>query len=158
MLNEIAQDLFNQVMTLLFTETIVRNTFYDAAGNYSVEVLSDALNSRNIEMLRCNVASLSTSDKGYIVHSTDHWFTLRKFGDQWVDFNSLKNQPSLIKRCSVGEYINALKGSTTIFVLEGELVEYSQPSKKKRRTRKTMLSNRQKKANTQKGRQTFKNN
>ena len=132
MLKEIAEDLFNQEKALLFLETAVQNRYCDEAGNYSVEVLSNALNLKNIEMRRCNVASLSASDKAYIVHRNEHWFTLRKFGDQGVDLNSLKNQPSLIERCSVQEYINALKGLTTVFVLEGDLEEHWQPPKKKK--------------------------
>ena len=77
--------------------------YYSADGNFSVEVITRALDMCNIRMLQSTdptVATLQETPFGYLVNVGSgfdrHWISIRKIGRQWYDFDSLLLQPELL--------------------------------------------------------------
>lgn len=104
----------------------------DDSGYFSVQVISSALEVWGLEL----VPFSSTDERikpalanpclmrAFICNYKDHWFTVRRLGDQWFNLNSLLNRPELISDTYLSLFLAQLKNDGySIFVVVGELPE-----------------------------------
>ena len=83
--------------------------------------MQEALKERNIILRRIIHGTDTQSADAYILHFNNHWITLRKFGDHWIDFDSRLDQPKVIKNVSIEGYVKHMQETASVFVLEGDL-------------------------------------
>lgn len=100
----------------------------DDSGSFSIQVITKALNH-----FKLNVIPISSKDAGtalsdsvkeiaFICNFQSHWFTIRRFTEQWVDLNSQLKRPSLISDTYLSIYLTQLvQEGYSIFVVKGEL-------------------------------------
>lgn len=98
-------------------------------GNYNVQVLTKALeNYANYEIERIDkkgVVPPSGSfceEQGFICHSVDHWFAIRKVHDTWFNLNSTNMMPGpqIISDFYLDAFLAAVKEKGyTVFVIRG---------------------------------------
>lgn len=102
----------------------------DDSGYFSVQVISSALEVWGLELVpfsstdeRIKPALVNPSQmKAFICNYKDHWFTIRRLGEQWFNLNSLLNKPELISDTYLSLFIAQLKNDGySIFVVVGEL-------------------------------------
>ena len=66
-------------------------------GNYNIQVLQEALKSAgNFTLTNIDKSGTITNyneEQGYIVHSVDHWFSIRKVHGIWFNLNSTNMDP-----------------------------------------------------------------
>lgn len=104
----------------------------DDSGYFSVQVISSALEVWGLEL----VPYSSTDDrvksaprdpckmKAFICNYKDHWFTIRRLGNQWFNLNSLLSKPELISDTYLALFLAQLKNDGySIFVVLGDLPE-----------------------------------
>lgn len=101
----------------------------DDSGYFSVQVISSALQVWGLEL----VPYSSTDDrvksdpcrmKAFICNYKDHWFTIRRLGNQWFNLNSLLSKPELISDTYLALFLAQLKNDGySIFVVLGDLPE-----------------------------------
>ena len=61
------------------------------SGNYSIQVLVEALKEYKLEMIPIKVIAKNedlTTKTGFICNSQAHWFTIRKIDNVWYNLNS----------------------------------------------------------------------
>ena len=99
-------------------------------GFFSIQVLQKALEAFNIELIpyasqnqlaqeaRVNPQSI----QAYICNLREHWFTIRRFGQQYFDLNSVSIAPKLISNTYLSLYLAQLQQSGySIFIVYGHL-------------------------------------
>ena len=118
-LNLIADSLYTAELQL---HNINESIFCDTNGNFSIEVIEEALRPYNIILLRLRnpLPSLPTAN-AYIIQNADHWFTIRKAGDQWFNLNSLRPRPILIPNFNLCTFVNQLGGNPNVFFVNGPI-------------------------------------
>ncbi len=87
--------------------------FFYENGNYDVAVLQKALKRGNLEMVEIKTSdprakeaiNRTAHQNAYICQRNSHWFTLRKFDNQWFEFNSLPLQVAKLKVDSTGDHL-----------------------------------------------------
>ncbi|XP_052001681.1 ataxin-3 [Xyrauchen texanus] len=100
----------------------------DDSGFFSIQVISNALgvwgleivlfNSREYQQLRIN----PINEKAFICNYKEHWFTVRKLGQQWFNLNSLLTGPELISDTYLALFLAQLQQEGySIFVIRGNL-------------------------------------
>lgn len=106
----------------------------DSNGNFSIQVITVALALRGLELLpfhssdsRAASARQSTYDQqAFICHKNNHWFTVRKFGSQWYNLDSLLPQPVELSHnqvhLSLFDTRKKIERFTGIFIVIGNLV------------------------------------
>lgn len=104
----------------------------DDSGYFSVQVISSALEVWGLELVpytsaeqRAREAS-SKPDRmqAYICNYKDHWFTIRRLGNQWFNLNSLLTRPELISDTYLILFLAQLQQEGySIFVVFGNLPE-----------------------------------
>ena len=96
----------------------------DVDGNYNVTVLEKALLTINLLLLNLNnvkvrsqtVKSDQIKGEGFIIHSNNHWYALRKIGLTWWDLNSLLNPKQITEEN--GRHFGAKNGLLSFFLLD----------------------------------------
>ncbi|XP_018569829.1 ataxin-3-like [Anoplophora glabripennis] len=104
----------------------------DDSGYFSVQVISSALQVWGLELVpysstdeRINMNEPSKM-KAFICNYKDHWFTIRKIGNQWFNLNSLLTKPELISDTYLTLFLAQLKNEGySIFVVFGDFPECS---------------------------------
>lgn len=104
----------------------------DDSGYFSVQVISSALQVWGLEL----VPYSSTDDRvktaltdpckmnAFICNYKDHWFTIRRLGNQWFNLNSLLSKPELISDTYLALFLAQLKNDGySIFIVLGDLPE-----------------------------------
>ncbi|XP_063058962.1 ataxin-3 isoform X2 [Engraulis encrasicolus] len=102
----------------------------DDSGFFSIQVISNALgvwglepilfNSREYQGLRTD----PINEKAFICNYKEHWFTVRKLGQQWFNLNSLLTGPELISDTYLALFLAQLQQEGySIFVIRGNLPE-----------------------------------
>ncbi|KAM8833638.1 ataxin-3 [Synchiropus picturatus] len=102
----------------------------DDSGFFSIQVISNALRVWGLELLLFNsreYQSLSINpinEKAFICNYKEHWFTIRKLGQQWFNLNSLLTGPELISDTYLALFLAQLQQEGySIFVILGNLPE-----------------------------------
>ncbi|KAF6197599.1 hypothetical protein GE061_008564 [Apolygus lucorum] len=102
----------------------------DDSGFFSVQVLSSALAvwSLDLVLLSSNdplavAARESPQDQtAYICNYREHWFTIRKLGNQWFNLNSLFSGPQLVSTTYLSILLAQLQQEDySIFIVRGRL-------------------------------------
>lgn len=66
--------------------------------------------------------STNRTQKCYICNYNEHWFAIRKIGQQWFNLNSLLSGPELISDTYLSLFLTQLqKEGYSIFIVNGEL-------------------------------------
>ncbi|XP_018583331.1 ataxin-3 isoform X2 [Scleropages formosus] len=74
----------------------------DDSGFFSIQVISNALRVWGLELILFNSREYQQlmidpiNEKAFICNYKEHWFTVRKLGQQWFNLNSLLTGPELI--------------------------------------------------------------
>lgn len=104
----------------------------DDSGYFSVQVISAALEVWGLELVPYSstdervkhVFSDPCGMQAFICNYRDHWFTIRKLGEQWFNLNSLLKRPQLISDTYLSLFLAQLKNDGySIFVVFGVLPE-----------------------------------
>ncbi|XP_064484532.1 ataxin-3-like [Ornithodoros turicata] len=104
----------------------------DDSGYFSVQVIASALKVWGLELVPYSssdpVAQAAqrdpTKQKAYICNYKEHWFTVRRLGNQWVNLNSLLSGPELISSTYLSMFLVQLQQEGySIFVVVGVLPE-----------------------------------
>jgi len=100
----------------------------DDSGYFSVQVVQHALNVWNLELVPLRNPRAApyrqepTVGRAYICNHREHWFTVRKFGFQWFQLNSLLNGPQLISDTYLSLFFEQLhRDGYSIFAVLGDL-------------------------------------
>ncbi|CAB3397164.1 unnamed protein product [Caenorhabditis bovis] len=100
------------------------------SGYFSIQVIAEALKAFDLEIHNIEHPSMVTykSDplkaRAFLCNHNEHWFVLRKFGNQWFELNSIKNGPKLLSDTYVGILLHQLNAEGySIFVVVGQLPE-----------------------------------
>ncbi|GMT09268.1 hypothetical protein PFISCL1PPCAC_565 [Pristionchus fissidentatus] len=98
------------------------------AGFFSVQVISEALKGFKLDLisiLHPGVEDIKANPllaRAFICNRSEHWFVIRKFGQQWFELNSCRNGPLLHTDTYVALFLKQLTDDGyAIFVVQGEL-------------------------------------
>ncbi|XP_005100952.1 ataxin-3 [Aplysia californica] len=103
---------------------------YDDSGFFSVQVISEALSVWSLDMVLYNsqnpVAVQAREDPtqmtAFICNYHQHWFCVRKLGEQWFNLNSLLSGPELISSTYLALFLTQLQQEGySIFIITGSL-------------------------------------
>lgn len=100
----------------------------DESGNFSIEVLKSALqNSTNIElipwfpMIALERNEDPSSEEGFVVNRSNHWFAVRRVGNHWWDLNSFNSVPQHISMFYLSAYLAQLaQDGYSVFAARGK--------------------------------------
>ncbi|CAF4844908.1 unnamed protein product [Rotaria sp. Silwood1] len=102
----------------------------DDTGFFSIQVLQKALEVFEIELIpyasQHPIAQQARADpqsiQAYICNLREHWLTIRRFGTQYFDLNSISIVPKLISNTYLSLYLVQLQQSGySIFIIHGNL-------------------------------------
>ncbi|CAF1626864.1 unnamed protein product [Didymodactylos carnosus] len=102
----------------------------DDTGYFSIQVLQRALKIVDIELISYNsqqriaeqARQTPTNIQGYICNLHQHWLTIRRFGSQYFDLNSMLTVPILISNTYLSLYLAQLQlNGYSIFIVNGVL-------------------------------------
>ncbi|XP_076833966.1 ataxin-3 [Brachyhypopomus gauderio] len=100
----------------------------DDSGFFSIQVISNALGVWGLEPLLFNSREYQrlmidpVNEKAFICNYKEHWFTVRKLGQQWFNLNSLLTGPELISDTYLALFLAQLQQEGySIFVIRGNL-------------------------------------
>jgi len=116
-----------QTMAELGTDTEEYRTFlnkpsinYDDSGYFSVQVLTQAFKNFDIDLIHYN--GKIEEVQAFIVHFEDHWFCIRKFGNDWYNLNSNLEKPEIVTESYLELMLQSMENAS-IYVLIGDLPE-----------------------------------
>uniref|UniRef100_A0A8B9K3E6 ubiquitinyl hydrolase 1 n=1 Tax=Astyanax mexicanus TaxID=7994 RepID=A0A8B9K3E6_ASTMX len=102
----------------------------DDSGFFSIQVISNALGVWGLELILFNSREYQrlmiepVNEKAFICNYKEHWFTVRKLGQQWFNLNSLLTGPELISDTYLALFLAQLQQEGySIFVIRGNLPE-----------------------------------
>ncbi|XP_041947317.1 ataxin-3 isoform X2 [Alosa sapidissima] len=102
----------------------------DDSGFFSIQVISNALGVWGLELILFNSREYQQlmidpiNEKAFICNYKEHWFTVRKLGQQWFNLNSLLTGPELISDTYLALFLAQLQQEGySIFVIRGNLPE-----------------------------------
>uniref|UniRef100_A0A3Q3IXT0 ubiquitinyl hydrolase 1 n=1 Tax=Monopterus albus TaxID=43700 RepID=A0A3Q3IXT0_MONAL len=102
----------------------------DDSGFFSIQVISNALSVWGLELMLFNSREYQSlminpiNEKAFICNYKEHWFTIRKLGQQWFNLNSLLTGPELISDTYLALFLAQLQQEGySIFVIRGNLPE-----------------------------------
>ncbi|KAM4723857.1 ataxin-3 [Anableps anableps] len=102
----------------------------DDSGFFSIQVISNALRVWGLELILFNSPEYQRlminpiNEKAFICNYKEHWFTIRKLGEQWFNLNSLLTGPELISDTYLALFLAQLQQEGySIFVIRGNLPE-----------------------------------
>ncbi|XP_028828134.1 ataxin-3 isoform X2 [Denticeps clupeoides] len=100
----------------------------DDSGFFSIQVISNALRVWGLELMLFNSREYQRlmidpiNEKAFICNYKEHWFTVRKLGQQWFNLNSLLTGPELISDTYLALFLAQLQQEGySIFVIRGNL-------------------------------------
>ncbi|KAK5642761.1 hypothetical protein RI129_008928 [Pyrocoelia pectoralis] len=99
----------------------------DDSGYFSIQVISSALEVWGLELVPYSstdsrVQNDPTTMQAFICNHKDHWFTIRRIGNQWFNLNSLLPMPELISNTHLSLILAQLRNDGySIFVVFGQL-------------------------------------
>ncbi|KAM6961250.1 ataxin-3 [Aplochiton taeniatus] len=100
----------------------------DDSGFFSIQVISNALGVWGLELILFNSREYQSlminpiNEKAFICNYKEHWFTIRKLGQQWFNLNSLLTGPELISDTYLALFLAQLQQEGySIFVIRGNL-------------------------------------
>ncbi|MBN3305056.1 ATX3 protein, partial [Amia calva] len=100
----------------------------DDSGFFSIQVISNALGVWGLELVLFNSPEYQRlmidpiNEKAFICNYKEHWFTVRKLGQQWFNLNSLLTGPELISDTYLALFLAQLQQEGySIFVIGGNL-------------------------------------
>ncbi|XP_077096296.1 ataxin-3 isoform X4 [Siphateles boraxobius] len=100
----------------------------DDSGFFSIQVISNALGVWGLEIVLFNSREYQQlqidpiHEKAFICNYKEHWFTVRKLGQQWFNLNSLLTGPELISDTYLALFLAQLQQEGySIFVIRGNL-------------------------------------
>ncbi|XP_077476748.1 ataxin-3 isoform X2 [Stigmatopora argus] len=100
----------------------------DDSGFFSIQVISNALRVWGLELILFNSREYQSlninpiNEKAFICNYKEHWFTVRKLGQQWFNLNSLLTGPELISDTYLALFLAQLQQEGySIFVIRGHL-------------------------------------
>ncbi|KAJ7990734.1 hypothetical protein DPEC_G00289990 [Dallia pectoralis] len=100
----------------------------DDSGFFSIQVISNALSVWGLELVLFNSREYQRlminpiNEKAFICNYKEHWFTIRKLGQQWFNLNSLLTGPELISDTYLALFLAQLQQEGySIFVIRGNL-------------------------------------
>ncbi|KPP76648.1 ataxin-3-like, partial [Scleropages formosus] len=100
----------------------------DDSGFFSIQVISNALRVWGLELILFNSREYQQlmidpiNEKAFICNYKEHWFTVRKLGQQWFNLNSLLTGPELISDTYLALFLAQLQQEGySIFVIRGNL-------------------------------------
>ena len=102
----------------------------DDTGFFSIQVLQRALSVFDIELIpyasQQPLAQQARADphsvQAYICNLREHWLTIRRFGQQYFDLNSISTVPKLVSDTYLALYLAQLQQSGySIFIISGNL-------------------------------------
>uniref|UniRef100_A0A3P9LZC2 ubiquitinyl hydrolase 1 n=1 Tax=Oryzias latipes TaxID=8090 RepID=A0A3P9LZC2_ORYLA len=95
-----------------------------------LQVISNALRVWGLELILFNSREYQSlminpiNEKAFICNYKEHWFTIRKLGQQWFNLNSLLTGPELISDTYLALFLAQLQQEGySIFVIQGNLPE-----------------------------------
>lgn len=95
-------------------------------GNFSIQVLAKALDVWDLKVTSLDAREVEEAktnpqqEVAFICHLHDHWFTIRKVGDQWYNFNSLYLAPEHLSNFYLSAFLSSLQSEGwSIFVVRG---------------------------------------
>ncbi|ESO94236.1 hypothetical protein LOTGIDRAFT_118875 [Lottia gigantea] len=103
---------------------------FDDSGFFSVQVISNALKVWGLDMIPYNSPSDQatearnnpTNQRAFICNFRQHWFAIRKLGNQWFNLNSLLTGPELISDTYLSLFLTQLQQEGySIFVIKGRI-------------------------------------
>ncbi len=115
---------------LLFLFLFFIFNFLLDSGFFSIQVLQKALEVFDIELVpyasQHPLAQQARADpqsiQAYICNLREHWLTIRRFGTQYFDLNSISTVPKLISNTYLSLYLAQLQQSGySIFIINGHL-------------------------------------
>ncbi len=122
-LSEIANKLDEQEKSMGLSNFTSQNV--DASGNFSVQVLSNAL-SQGYKMNLVNWNAESERDRdvlneqGLILNRMNHWLAIRKIKDKWWNLDSTLPHPQFISDFYLSSLIAQMRADGfTIFLVDG---------------------------------------
>jgi len=104
----------------------------DDSGFFSVQVISRALSVWGLELVprdssdpvAVRAKSSPIAANAYICNYREHWFAIRRLGNQWFNLNSLLEGPELVSNSYLGEFLAQLQQEGySIFLVTGTLPE-----------------------------------
>ncbi|KAI3367737.1 hypothetical protein L3Q82_026575 [Scortum barcoo] len=102
----------------------------DDSGFFSIQVISNALRVWGLELILFNSREYQSlminpiNEQAFICNYKEHWFTIRKLGQQWFNLNSLLTGPELISDTYLALFLAQLQQEGySIFVIRGNLPE-----------------------------------
>ncbi|KAH7730329.1 peptidase [Aphelenchoides avenae] len=129
-LAEIAHMLDEQERSVLTGDAArnFRSQNMDDSGYFSIQVMTKALENWNLQMVSFthpNAVQFRENPefaRAYILNLHEHWFTVRKFGKQWIVLNSVKSGPEMITDTYLGVFFAQLANEGyNVYVVEGDL-------------------------------------
>jgi len=101
---------------------------YDDSGYFSIQVICKALELWGLQMMQFNSQAAAETrqnplaENAYICNQSNHWLTIRKFGKQWFNLNSVKMCPELVSDTYLSLLLAQLQQEGySIFVIKGKL-------------------------------------
>lgn len=104
----------------------------DDSGFFSVQVISRALSVWGLDLVprdssdpaAVRAKSSPIAANAYICNYREHWFAIRRLGNQWFNLNSLLEGPELVSNSYLGEFLAQLQQEGySIFLVTGTLPE-----------------------------------
>jgi len=100
-------------------------------GNFSVQVLTKALQARNLECVLLTQSSFFSlvcqnlaTENTFVCNKGNHWFTIRKVQNEWYNLNSLNEPQKLSLQDLVSLIDNLLESNkNAIYSIRGEFME-----------------------------------
>ncbi|VDP88028.1 unnamed protein product [Echinostoma caproni] len=102
----------------------------DETGYFSIQVITKALSIWSLELVPLlrqspeaeNARKNPKAQNAFICNFRDHWFTIRRLGQQWFDLNSVMSKPKLISDTYLEIYLAQLqKEGHSLFFVTGRL-------------------------------------
>lgn len=91
----------------------------DGSGNFSLQVLRVALKGVGVTLVDSQHDSVKRDEidgdrvlrdlEGFVCHSHDHWFCIRKINGDWFNLNSLLRQPERVSDFRLSAYLAQLR-------------------------------------------------
>lgn len=95
-------------------------------GNFNIQVLFRALHKHNLRAVPASAPEGAqalwepVNESAFLINMGEHWFTIRRIGNTWYDFNSQKPAPEEIQPLHLEAYLAQLQNDGyTVFVVRG---------------------------------------
>ncbi|KAK3742742.1 hypothetical protein QZH41_018967 [Actinostola sp. cb2023] len=93
---------------------------YDDSGFFSIQVMCRALSVWELELVPFSHPRVQDArdnpqnQNAFICNLQQHWFTIRKLGNQWFNINSLKTEPELISETYLSLFLTQVQAEGEI--------------------------------------------